>query len=152
MATTTRRVELGVLIALLLLAVLVVWQATSMPMGSARLPGAGMLPLILGSLLGLSVLVMLPPYLRSEATGGEAIRLANRSIGIAVLSLIGAGLLLERAGFVLTATLYLFVMLWSVSPLGWWRSLIAAAVTAAIARFLFADILGVSLPPMPWIS
>ena len=149
MTTTARRVELGVLVALLLLAVFVIWQALSMPMGSVRLPGPGMMPLVLGSLLALSTLVLL---LTPDASAAEPALLGNRPICITVVCLIGAGLLLEPAGFVATAALFLFVMLWMASPLGWWRSAIAACVASYVTKLAFADLLGVTLPPFPWLA
>ncbi len=150
MTTTTRRAELGVLAVLLLLAAFAVWQAASMPAGTPALPGPGMLPMVLGTLLGIAALALLPPCLRPAPQRDAPIVYANRHIALAVLSLIGAGLLLEPAGFVPAATLYLFAMLWMLSPLGWWRSLAAAAVAAAVTKYLFADLLGVALPPIPW--
>lgn len=150
MTTTMRRVELGVLIALLLLAGVVVWQAVSMPAGTVSLPGPGMVPAALGVLLGLSVLALLPSCLRPGAGRDDRIAFGDRRIAAAVLYLLGAGFLLERAGFVLTSTLFLFATLWTLSPLGWWRSLTAAAVASGLAAYLFGNLLGVSLPPLPW--
>jgi hypothetical protein len=50
----------------------------------------------------------------------------------------------------ITCTLFLFVLLWTLSPLGWWRSLIAAVAGAAAARFIFQNLLNVVLPALPF--
>jgi len=140
MNTTGRRLELAVMACLLLLAVFAFWQAALMPSGTLSLPGPGMLPMALGALLALSVLALF------------ALRLGSRQIGVCVLALLAAGLLFERAGFVVTGALFLWVLLWMLSPLGWWRSSIAGVAAALVTDYLFKDLLGVSLPSFPWTS
>jgi len=152
MNTTGRRLELAVMACLLLLAVFAFWQAALMPSGTLSLPGPGMLPMALGALLALSVLALFALRLGVGPQSDVPLRLGSRQIGVCVLALLAAGLLFERAGFVVTGALFLWVLLWMLSPLGWWRSSIAGVAAALVTDYLFKDLLGVSLPSFPWTS
>src|SRR5687768_12955470 len=118
-----------------------------MPQGTAALPGPGMLPLGLGLLIAACSITLI---VVGRATPDEPVAVGNRQVACALLAVLAAGLLWERAGFLITATLFLFVLLWMLSPLGWWRSLLAAAAGAAVARFAFQNLLNVVLPPLPF--
>jgi hypothetical protein len=148
--TTLTRLERGISVALFVLATFVVWQSAGMPSGTASLPGPGMLPIALGVLLALSALALLLLSWRSEASHAEAVKLGNRPIAVAFLALVSAGLLFERLGSLLTGTLFLFVLLWTLSALGWWRSLVAGFAAALVMNLAFLHVLGVSLPSYPW--
>jgi hypothetical protein len=145
--TSLRRLELGVGLALLNLGVFAAWEAVRMPQGSAALPGPGMLPLGLGLLIACCAVVLI---FFGRARPDQPVAVGNRHVAWALLAVLAAGLLWERAGFLITATLFLFALLWILSPLGWWRSLIAAAAGAAVARFAFHNLLNVVLPPLPF--
>ena len=147
--TSLRRLEIGVGVALLLLGVFAAWEGARMPQGTAGLPGPGVLPVALGVLLALSSIAVMTISARATVAR-EPVAIGHRRITYAVLALFAAGLLWERAGFLITCTLFLFVMLSMLSTLGWWRSLIAAIVGALAARFLFQGLLNVVLPPLPF--
>ena len=146
MSLSLRRLELGVGVALLLLGVFAAWEGARMPQGTAALPGPGMLPVALGVLLALCSAVLIATSSKAD----ERVAIGHRHVAAGLLMVLAAGLLWERAGFLITGTLFLFVLLWTLSPLGWWRSLIAAAVGAAAARFVFQNLLNVVLPPLPF--
>jgi putative tricarboxylic transport membrane protein len=148
--TTLTRLERGISIALFVLAVFVVWQSAGMPSGTLKLPGPGMLPMALGVLLALSSLALILMSPRSGPSQAEAVIVGNRRIVVAFLALVIAGLLFERIGFLLTGTLFLFVLLWMLSPLGWLGSLVAGFAAALIMNLAFLHALGVSLPSYPW--
>ena len=147
--TSLRRLEVGVGVALLLLGVLAAWEGARMPQGSAGLPGPGVMPVALGVLLALCAIALLT-ISASARIAAEPIAIGHRRITGAVLALFAAGLLWERAGFLVTSSLFLFVLLWTLSALGWWRSLVAAALGAVAARFVFQNVLNVVLPPLPF--
>jgi hypothetical protein len=116
-----------------------------MPQGSASLPGPGMLPVALGVLLALCSVALI--FL---ARADERIAIGHRNVAWALVAVLAAGLLWERAGFLITCMLFLFVLLSMLSTLGWWRSLIAAILGAVAARFVFQNLLNVVLPPLPF--
>jgi putative tricarboxylic transport membrane protein len=148
--TTLTRLERGICLALFALSVFVVWQSARMPGGTLSLPGPGMLPLAIGVLLGLSSLALILRSLRPGPDHAEAVVVGNRRIAAAFLALILAGLAFERIGFLATGTLFLFVLLRMLSPLGWLGSLVAGFVAALIMNLAFLHGLGVSLPAYPW--
>lgn len=117
-----------------------------MPQGTPALPGPGMLPVALGVLLALCSVVLIAIFSKDN----QPVAIGHRHVAAALLMVFAAGLLWERAGFLITSTLFLFVLLWILSPLGWWRSLLAAAVGAAAARFVFQNLLDVVLPSLPF--
>lgn len=149
MTTSLRRLEIGVGVALLLLGVFAAWEGARMPQGTAGLPGPGVLPVALGVVLALCAIALLTISARAGAAA-EPMAIGHRRITGAVLALFAAGLLWERAGFLVTSTLFLFVLLWTLSTLGWWRSLVAAMLGALAAHFVFQNLLNVRLPPLPF--
>lgn len=150
MRTTLTRLERGVCLALFALAVFVVWQSARMPGGTLSLPGPGMLPLAIGVLLGLSSLALILRSLRPGPGHDEVVVVGNRRILVAFLGIILAGLLFERIGFLAAGTLFLFVLLRMLSPLGWLGSLAAGFAAALVMNLAFVHGLGVSLPAFPW--
>ncbi len=151
MTTTLTRLEIGVAISLLVLGVFAAWEASGMPQGTPALPGPGMVPMALGVLLAVSSAGLIVWRIKVRPPEDAAIVLGHRHITLAVTAILAAGFLFERAGFLITSTLLLFVLLWSLSPLGWWRALIAAVVASVAARYLFQNLLNVSLPPFPFL-
>lgn len=150
MATTLKRLEIGVSIALLLLGGFAAWEAAGMPQGTPALPGPGMVPMALGILLAVCAAGLIVWTIRARSTEDTAITLGHRHITLTVAAIIACGLLFERAGFLITSTLLLFVLLWALSPLGWWRSLLAAVVASGVTQYLFQNLLNVALPPLPF--
>ena len=146
MGTSLRRLEAGVAVALLLLGVFAVWEGARMPQGSAALPGPGMLPVALGVLLAICSVALI--VVRSGVA--ERVSVGHRQIAVGLLAVLAAGALRERAGFLITSTLVLFVLLWSWSPLGWWRALLAALLASVAVRYVFQNLLNVVLPPLPF--
>jgi putative tricarboxylic transport membrane protein len=147
--TSLRRLEIGVGVALLLLGAFAAWEGARMPQGTAGLPGPGVMPVALGVMLALCSVALLTIAARAPLAG-EPVAIGHRRITWAVLMLFAAGLLWERAGFLVTSSLFLFVLLWTLSTLGWWRALLAAVLGAVAARFLFQDLLNVVLPALPF--
>jgi len=147
--TSLRRLEVGTAVALVLLGVLAAWEALRMPQGTPALPGPGMVPLACGVLLALLSAVLLAAR-RTGAGSDEPVPLGNRHVLLCFVVIVVAGLLWERAGFLVTSTLFLFVLLWSLSPLGGWRSLIAAVLGSVALRLIFQNLLNVALPPLPF--
>ena len=151
MTTTLIRLEIGVAIALLLLGVSAAWEAARMPFGTPGLPGPAMVPMALGVLIAVSSVGLIVWRVRVRPADDDVIAIGHRRITLAVTAILAAGFLFERAGFLVTSTLLLFVLLWSLSPLGWWRSLLAAVAARVAARYLFQNLLNVQLPPLPFV-
>lgn len=147
----TRRTEIVIDLALFLLAAGMAWVAARMPSGTVSMPGPGLVPLTLALLLAAASLVHMLYWLRAPPGGSEPARApqdsaARRRIAIMLAAIGAAALLLEHVGYLPTAALFLFVMLWSLSSLGWWRSALAALAGAWLSLLFFRDVLAVALP------
>jgi putative tricarboxylic transport membrane protein len=141
-----RRGETVAAAALLVFAVAIVWGAVLMPPGTVGAPGPGFFPRALGALLALVSVGLLVRAYRLDPIGDEVVALGHRHITLTFAALVGLGLLFEYAGYVLSATLFMLVLLRAFSTLGWIRSALAAAATAVVTYYLFVNVLGVMLP------
>jgi len=144
-----RKIELALAVAFLILGVLIAMASARMPMGTPSLPGPGFLPLILGALIAGTAALIGVRSLRARDSG-EPVQFGHVYIAVTVAALIAAGLAFERIGFVPTVAAFMFVMLAIISPLGWWRSAVAAAVVTVACYLFFGVVLGIRLPPMPF--
>jgi hypothetical protein len=78
----------------------------------------------------------------SKNVGADSPRL----IAIMLAAVVAAGLLFEPAGYLVTAALFVFVMLMALSSLGWWRAALASIAGAWVSLLIFRDLLSVTLP------
>lgn len=147
-----KRLEIGVAVSLALVGVFAVWEAAGMPKGTAALPGPAVVPMTHGGLLALVAAALVFTCLKTQSGAHAPVAIGHRHVGLTLLAILATGLLFERAGFLVSSTLFLFVLLWSLSPLNWWRSLLAAALASAAAKYLFHNLLNVVLPPLPFAS
>jgi len=121
-----------------------------MPAGTVSLPGPGFIPMALGSSLALATLAFIAWRVVTGPARDEPVAMGHRHIALALLAIISASLLFERAGYLITSALFLFVLLWVLSTLGWWRSALAAVAAAVVSKYFFQDLLAVVLPPIPF--
>lgn len=151
MQVDSRRGDLAIAVLLLALAAFFMWGAWHMPAGTFAVPGPGIVPTILGALLAATALVLIIKALISRARGADA-QLSFGVVPVAIVfaALTAVALAFERAGFMVTLSVFMFVMLRAVSRLGTLRSaLVAAGITLASGWF-FGSVLGVNLPRVPW--
>jgi hypothetical protein len=142
-----RRGDLAVAAFLLGVAIFFIWGAWRMPAGSFAVPGPGTVPLIIGSLLALTGLAIIVKTLRARPDGTPVVReMRIAPIVIVFAALAGVAVALERLGFIITMSVFLFVMLRVFSRLSTLRSAIAAVAISALANWLFVNLLGVTLP------
>jgi hypothetical protein len=151
MTVSFRRLEIAVAVAFILLGAFATWEAARMPLGSAGMPGPGMMPLALGVLLMLSSAALVVLDWKAPQVEPRVL-LGNRHVALTVAATVIAGLAFERAGFLVTSTLVLFAMLAALSTLGWWRSLLAAIAASVATLYFFQKLLGVNLPPLPFVT
>lgn len=151
MQVNSRNGDLAIAVLLLGLAAFFLWGASRMPAGTFAVPGPGILPTILGSLLAVTACALLVKSLIGRARApGTPIAFRAAPVAIVFTALTGVALALERAGFVATLSVFLFVMLRVFSRLGTWRSALLAGTIALVAVGFFGQLLGVNLPRGPW--
>ena len=145
-ALESRTGETVVCAVLLAIAIGTGIASAGMPMGSYNLPGPGVFPLALSVLLaagaGLRIAWL---QVRPAEEAGE-IRLGHRNIVIVCLALAGVAVGLERAGFLLTAGVFLVVLYRAFSEATWWRVIVSAAAALAGFHLFFERFIGITLP------
>jgi Na+-transporting NADH:ubiquinone oxidoreductase subunit NqrB len=144
-----RRGEMLVAAAVLAAGLFFVWQAVSLPLGTARLPGPGFFPLALGAALGLLAAAVLVRALRDRAPR-DSIPFGHRDVLVVMAALIGAVIGFERLGSYLTLGLLMAVLLLLVARTAPWRAVLGAIVGSAAVWVVFRILLGVQLPAGPF--
>ena len=151
MQVNSRNGDLAIGVLLLAVAAFFLWGAWPMPAGTFAVPGPGILPTILSGLLAVVACSLLVQSLLGRARNkGVPISFQLFPVAIVFIALVGVALALERAGFVATFCVFMFVMLRVFSPLKTVRSALAAAGITFVATWFFGSILGVNLPRWPW--
>jgi len=120
--------------------------ALRLPMGRWNEPGPGAFPLFVCILLSLSgIFLFISGKGKVEIDWPSLIR--RQGIPFQIVLLTGAFIAaLDRLGYLLTASLYLFVLLWWVSRYRIWIALSLAVLLGATSWFLFDKLLATPLP------
>ena len=145
-ALESRTGETVVCAVLLVIAIGTGLTSAGMPMGSYNLPGPGVFPLALSVLLGAGAALRIAWLHVRPAGETGAIRLGHRNIVIVCIALAGVGVGLERAGFLLTAGVFLVVLYRAFSGATWWRVIVSAAAALAGFHLFFERFIGITLP------
>ena len=138
--------EIAVCAVLLALAIGTGIASAGMPMGTYNLPGPGVFPLALSVLLGAAAAVRIAWLVLGREEDAGEVRLGHRNIAVACLALAGVALCLERAGFLLTAAVFLLVLYRAFSEAGWGRVVAMSAAVVAGFHLLFERLIGITLP------
>lgn len=121
-------------------------EAVQVPVGSLNMPGAGFFPLLLGVLLCLLACLLFVVNLRSPAAVFPRLRPEQPEVYTLTATMLAAVWLFERAGFLLTTTLFLLVMLKTLGKLGWPATVGVAVLTSLGSYLLFERVLMIALP------
>jgi hypothetical protein len=143
------RLELSIALVIFALGASMAGTAWHMPMGTANLPGPGFMPLVIGVLMAVTALAIAARCVAIANRAEEPVSLGHRLIYATFAVLLGVAWLLERVGFLISAFLFMFVLLATLSPLNWRRSALGAAAVVALSYLFFSLVLGLSLPRAP---
>jgi hypothetical protein len=143
-----------VALAMLLASAIYLTQALRMPLGTAARPGAGFYPVGVGAFacvvaLVLTAIVFRRAALAGAAAGAQAEPADRRSVLLAVVTLAAFCLVMPWAGYPLTALLFMATLLLQLGA-SWRTALVAAVLSAEGSYYLFAIVLGVTLPRGLW--
>jgi putative tricarboxylic transport membrane protein len=131
----------------LLLGVLICIEALQVPIGSFRMPGAGFFPLLLGlALAGLSLILLGMTYTSTTAAAPARVWPERPEVVYLVGSLLAAVWLFERAGFLITMTLFLCVALRVLGKKSWTLALVLGLAGSVAAYLVFTRGLQIALP------
>ena len=145
---TTNRVSGS---ALVLFALLVIWESRQLPLGTFRLPGPAFVPVLLASLLVIfGLLLIVSPFAPDKARRApllSSLSWTEWRHALAILAMCAfAVFAIERLGYRLTMLLVLTFILKLVERRGWVLSLTFAFALSFGSFFLFHSVLRVPLP------
>jgi putative tricarboxylic transport membrane protein len=130
---------------LALLAVFFVVGAAFLPLGSTKLPGPGLFPLVLGvALLILCCAVAFDVW--REGHSPETIEFGHPNVAITAALLLFVPLAFEPVGAYLTLGAFTFIMLVAIARAGVLTAIASSAAGMAGAWLVFQKTLGVQLP------
>jgi hypothetical protein len=146
--------ERVVALAMLVVSGIYLSQALGMPVGSTARPGPAFYPLAVGVFAFVVALVVVGMAFRrpSAAEGMETIEdvpVARVQVGLTVATLAAFCLLLPWIGYPLAALLFVSTQLRQLGA-SWRRALLAGLIGAEGSYYLFAILLGVTLPRGLW--
>lgn len=141
-----RKGEIAVASALGGIAVFLILTAANMPLGTAVMPGPGVLPLGIGIGLAATAIALLVEALKRLRDASETVRFGSRDILVAIAGLVWVSLLFEALGFFLCLGAFLLALVKEFGRQGWIKSLAFAILAVATAFWFFGMVLDVSLP------
>lgn len=147
-------IERAVALTILVVSAGYLFQALRMPLGAAARPGPGFYPAGVGVFACVVALVVTVFAFRPRASPGQGEAPAEapedrRRVGIAVVTLAVFCLAMPWIGYPLAALLFVAVLLRQLGA-GWRGAILAAALSAEGSYYLFAGLLGVTLPRGLW--
>lgn len=151
MQVSPRSGDRAIAVLLLAIAAFFLWGAGHMPAGTFSVPGPGIVPATLGALLAVTALVLLiKTLLAGRSAAGASISFGLVPVATVFAALTLVAIAFERAGYLATLGVFLFVMLRAFSQLSTLRSALLAGAIALAAGWFFGSVLGVNLPRVPW--
>ncbi len=130
---------------------LTVLLSLKMPIGSFRMAGTGMFPLLLGiTLMILSGIYILQYLMREKSVGKKESPSSPpgsfRQLAVFMGAMVLVTLLLDPLGYPLSAFLLMAILLRTLGMKEWTRNLSISAVTAVVCHLLFVYWLKIPLP------
>jgi len=146
--------ERVVALALLVASGVYLTLAVGLPLGAAARPGAGFYPAIIGAFACVVALVNTALAVRARpravvAEMSEPTTTERRHVWLAVATLGGFCLLMPWIGYPLAALLFVAALLRELGA-AWPVTLLTAVLSAEGSYYLFAILLGVTLPRGLW--
>lgn len=134
----------------LLFSIVAILESCRLHLGSWQKPGSGFLPFVAASFLGILSLILSLQALvaRKKTVQGEAWPPSRGwpKAAFVLLVLLGYALGLEKLGFIVTTFLFLFLLLKSIEPQRWGRTLIFSLLVSFLSYVLFQTWLKAQLP------
>ena len=152
MQVDPRHGDVAVAVVLLAAALFFMWGAWQMPAGTFAVPGPAVAPLTVGALLALTALSLLMKTLLAVRARKPRTVVHFRLPAVVLVSgaLVGVAFAFERAGFIITMSVFLFVIVRAFSRFGSLRSALLAVGITLAAQWIFGTVLGVNLPRVAW--
>ena len=137
----------GVIAAIFLLASgWICVEATLVPFGSFRMPGAGFFPLLLGITLAVLALAFLATGLMSPSREVTSIQPERSEVLYLLGSMMVAVAVFDRLGFLLTMMAFLLVATKVLGGIRWRTAAVLAVAGSVTASWVFGRLLQINLP------
>jgi uncharacterized protein YhhL (DUF1145 family) len=136
-------------IALIIFAVLVIWESRQLPLGTFRQPGPAFIPILLALLLLMFAVFLVLTSSRAPSLSSISWTEWRHALAILAASLFSV-FAIERLGYRLTVLLVLGFLVKVVEQRGWIVSLSFAFTLSFGSFFLFYTVLRVPLPQGPF--
>ncbi len=124
--------------------------ARSVDIGTWDEPGPGFLPFWAGCvLIGMSALLIAKTLLSGRAEEAAAFFPEGDSwkrVLMTAGALVAYNLLLQPLGFMLVTFLFVGFLVKCIFPQGWGKSIVTAALSTAVARIVFVNLLEIQFP------
>jgi putative tricarboxylic transport membrane protein len=151
MLTTRKRSgEIGTAATLAGVGLFLIFTAVRMPLGTAVLPGPGVMPLAIGLALTATSAVLVAVTLKRRKGVSEGVQCGSPDILVAVAGLVWTSLFFEVLGFFLCLGVFLLALVLQFRRQGWKKPLAFAVLAVASAYWFFAVLLDVPLPRGPF--
>ncbi len=134
----------------LLFSIVAVLESYRLHLGSWQKPGSGFLPFVAACFLGvLSLILFLQSLAAWKKTTQKEGWLPSKGwtkAAFVLLLLLGYALGLERLGFLMTTFLFLFLLLKSIEPQTWGKTILFSLLVSFLSYVLFQTWLKAQLP------
>ncbi len=132
-----------------LVALVIIWQALDLKLGSYRTPGPGFIPLGVGlGMASLSLIVMGRAIFFASGSGLTVKVSGNafKKLGLVMGTLLIYALFFQFLGFPLTTFLLLLLLFKGGEPRVWLKPILLAGAATVFTYFLFSVLLSCELP------
>jgi putative tricarboxylic transport membrane protein len=144
-----KKIDLTSSIILLLLSLVMLFEAGKLDIGTLNLPKEGLLPVVLAILLFILSLVLLARSIggKRESTRSEKApgMWHPKRIG-SILGLLGLAVFFERLGYVLSTLAFLIFLLGVIERQKWWTVFAVACLSSLISYIMLGSLLDSPLP------
>lgn len=137
-------------IALLALALAILFEAGRLPFGGLSSPRPGFFPLILAIILAIFSLLLLGQAIKEEREKEASPFLPGtrnwKRLGLAIGALFAFGLFFESLGYIISNFLFIAFLLRAVERQKWWLVVVVAFSTSLVSYLIFGLLIKAPLP------
>jgi putative tricarboxylic transport membrane protein len=130
------------------LAVFIIVLSLTYPPSNHGVPGPGMFPIIIASLIILSSLSLFLTTFRMSKEADTSVDLKSKNVLNVYITMVGLMLyfiLLPLVGFVVTSTVMLILYIKWFSKRPWWKTILISVIFVLAIFFLFGSVLNVPM-------
>ncbi|MGE4454664.1 MAG: tripartite tricarboxylate transporter TctB family protein [Sphaerochaeta sp.] len=129
-------------------AIFIIALSLTYPPSNHGVPGPGMFPIIIASLIILSSLSLFLTTLRMDKEADVEVDLKSKNVlnvYVTMVGLIVYFILLPLVGFVVTSTIMLILYIKWFSKRPWWKTILISVIFVLAIFFLFGSVLNVPM-------